>query len=151
MKEQLLARLMALSQRFKVTTDFEIGISWRVGDIHISFGTSDVTFSMYTGNDHLCVTVPEENLLLDFVGDGNPNVFQIRSLDKSFYVNAQLERLTYVDTQSDDFKSIDDIIDRFSSGAVYDELMADDCFDFNALKVLANMDLKSIDKYLAQG
>lgn len=47
---RLLATLMALSQRFIVTTDYEVGLQWNVGDHGITI--SDAGASFYMGDAH---------------------------------------------------------------------------------------------------
>lgn len=148
MHHQLLGRLLALSQRFNVTTEHETGIEWKLGDLSIEIRPDSVLFRKGSSTNNLSVIVPNEIIQVkDGLALGHPASFHLKFGDFN-YVNVQLERLSPEQMQSDEFKTIDDILENFTYGDVFDDLNQDEGMGFDMIKVLANQDLKLIDKHL---
>lgn len=140
---RLLAILMALSQRFNVSTDCEVGLQWYVGDLGITFSDTGASFYMGDAHNNLSAWFPYDEILLK--QDSSPNHFYVK-LGKNSSAGIMLDKRSPRDTEGADFHSIDDIIDNFVYGSVRDEIEKE--LGFDALRVLAQQELNRIDRQM---
>ncbi len=145
---RLLARLIALSQRFDVTTDSYIGTDWAMGDLRFSIARDYIIISKGSYENGISVKFTYDEILMKDCDVAKSSYSFYMKLGDFSSLHVFLKKLDPSVMQSEDFKTVDYIFDNFADSDVLEELSKDNDYEFDMLKAMVDMDLKQIDRQL---